>query len=407
MTSKEVFAKRKEGSLDEAYQMAVELTDNPQRDGWDIKALAWCVIDLIKRDAKSGHQQNYYQQLEHLEIDPSDNILSKQRQYALTLCNANGQDILKAKTLSKEGHHQESANLFRKILNEGNHSENIQTSLAWELYRFAKAMIDQDPPDFNRIKRHLNDYFKLQVEKPSLLHTCFLQLADKLAKEDKLSMGVFVRIWRLENLRLEDYQPFITNDGKVYPSLAERVVQHASKDAFSRNAQEDLLYILPFINDCIIRYPDNIWLKLSKARTLMAIGRSDEALSFGVEVVKNKVNDYWAWELLGDIYKSISPETSLSCYCKALLCSKDINFLSKVKIKLAELLVEVQDYSRAKFEIEEIINYRVDNNQKISDSAKSLKTQAWYKPTSASISNLKFYTIHAPIAEEILYSNLP
>ncbi|MCK5903689.1 MAG: hypothetical protein KAG86_00280, partial [Gammaproteobacteria bacterium] len=150
--------------------MAVELINNPQRDDWDIKAFAWCVIDLIKRDARSGHQQNlpnYSQQLEHLEIDSSDTILSDQRQYALKLCNPNGQDILKAKALSKEGRHQESVNVFRKILNNGDHSEDVQTGLAWELYRLAKAMIEQNPPNSNGAKKHLNAYFKLQVKKPS------------------------------------------------------------------------------------------------------------------------------------------------------------------------------------------------------------------------------------------------
>ncbi len=410
ITSKDVFAKRKEGCLDEAFQMAVELMKNPQRDEWDVKAFAWCIISLINRDARLGHQQNlpgYSQELENLKIDPSDEILSDKRQNALKLCTPNGLDFLKAKTLSKEGRHQESVNFFRKILNNGDHSEDVQTGLAWELYRLAKAMIEQEPPNSNGAKKHLNDYFKLKVDRPSLLHSCFLQLADKLAKENKLNMGAFARIWGLENLRPEDYAPFKTDDGNVYPSLTERVVLHASKDAVSRSAQEDLHYILPFINDCIIKFPDNFWLKYRKAKVLMSIGLNEEVLSLGIEVVKSKFNEYWAWELLGDIYKPNAPETALSCYCKALLCSKETNFVSKVKIKLAELLIEIQDYSRAKFEIEEIITYKVHNKKKVPDSAESLKTQAWYEATSATASNREFYTSHAPVAEELLYSNLP
>lgn len=410
ITSKDVFSKRKEGEVDEAYTMATELINNPERDSWDIKAFAWCVIDLIKRDVKSGHQQNlshYAQQLEHLEIDSSDNILIDQRQYTLKLCKPSGQDILKAKALSKQGDHRESINLYRKILSSGDHSEDVQTGLAWELYRIAKAMIEQDPPNFNGAKKHLNDYFKLETEKPSLIHTCFLQLADKIAKEGKLNMGAFARIWGLEYLRSDDYEPFIANDGNTYPSLAERVVQHASKDAFLRNSQEDLQYILPFINDCINRYPDNLWLKLSNAKTLMATGRNDEALSFGLEVVKGKVNDYWAWELLGDIHKPASPKIALSCYCKALLCSKDINFVGKVKIKLAELLIKISAYSEAKLEIEEIANYRVDNSQKIPEAAVLLKGQPWYANETAAASNQGLYLTNVLMAEELLYSDLP
>ena len=50
ITSKEVFAKRKEGAIDEAYKMALELMAAPQVDGWDQKAFGWCLIDLIKRE---------------------------------------------------------------------------------------------------------------------------------------------------------------------------------------------------------------------------------------------------------------------------------------------------------------------------------------------------------------------
>lgn len=400
---------RKEGALDEAYKMALELIKIPEKDDWDIKAFGWCLIDLIKRDAKSDHQQNlahYAQQLEDLKIDPSDNILTDQRQYALKLCSLSGQDILKAKALSKQGNHLESINLFRKILNSGDQSKDVQTGLAWEQYRVAKTMIEQDPPNFNEAKKYLNDYLKLKTEKPSLLHTCFLQLADKLAKEGKLNMGSFARMWKLEYLRPDDYKPFRTSDGNVYPSLAERVVQHASKDAFLRDAQEDLHYILPFINDCIDRYPDNLWLKLSKARALMATGRNGEALSFGLDVVRNKVNEYWAWELLGDIHQPASPKVALSCYCKALLCSKDIKFLGKVKTKLAELLVKNSSYPQAKFEIDEIVNYRIENNQKVPEAAELLKGEPWYENETTAASNQELYIKNAPMAEKLLYADL-
>lgn len=410
ITSKDVFSKRKEGELDEAYSMAVELINNPTQDEWDIKAFAWCVIDLIKRDAQSGQRHNlsnYADQIRNLEIDPTDKILSDQRDYVLRLCNPNGQEILKAKSLSKQGNNLESLNIFNKIFSNGDQSSEVQVGMAWEMYRVAKAMVEQEPANFNGAKRHINDYFKLDIDKPSLLHTCFLQLADKIAKEGKLNMGAFARIWGLEYLRPEDYEPYQTSDGKSYPSLAERVVQHASKDAFLSADLEDLQYILPFINNCINRYPDNLWLKLSKARVLMTTGQSNEALSFGLEVVKNKVNDYWAWELLGDIHQSIALDIALSCYCKALLCSKDINFIAKVKVKLAEILAHKGSYSEAKFEIESVINYRVDNNQKIPEPAEILRRSSWYEGVSANTSNKHFYREMAPLAEELLYSDLP
>ena len=45
-SSKEVFALRKEGSLDEAYTMALEIIEADPNDEWNIKAIAWCLYDL-------------------------------------------------------------------------------------------------------------------------------------------------------------------------------------------------------------------------------------------------------------------------------------------------------------------------------------------------------------------------
>lgn len=410
ITSRDVFSNRKEGKLDEAYKMAIELINKPDNDEWDIKAFAWCVIDLIKRDAQSGRSENlphYSDQLRNLNIDASDKILTDQREYALRLCNPNGQEILKAKSLSKQGDHHGALNLYKRIYNSGDQSIDVQTGLAWELYRVAKGMTEQAPANLNGAKRFINDYLKLKTEKPSLLHTCILQLADKIAKEGKLNMGIFARIWGLENLRPEDYDPYISDDGNSYPSLAERVIQHASKDSFTNDAYEELIYLLPYINDCIDKYPDNIWLRLSKARALMATKQSNEAFSYGLEVVKNKINDYWAWELLGDIHQSNSLDLAISCYCKALLCSTDINFVGKVKIKLAELLSKNGLASEAKLEVDQLFNYRSENNQKIPESAELLMRSTWYQGAISSKSNHQLYLDKATHAEELLYSDLP
>lgn len=410
ITSRDVFSTRKEGKLDEAYKMAIELINKPGNDEWDIKAFAWCVIDLIKRDAQSGKSEDirrYSDQLRSLNIDASDKILTDQREYALRLCNPNGQEILKAKSLSKQGDHHGALNLYKRIYNNGDQSIDVQTGLAWELYRVAKGMTEQTPVNFNGAKRFINDYLKLNTEKPSLLHTCILQLADKIAKEGKLNMGAFTRIWGLENLRPEDYDPYISDDGNSYPSLAERVIQHASKDSFTNDAYDELIYLLPYINDCINRYPDNIWLKLSKARALMATNQSEEAFSYALEVVKNKVNDYWAWELLGDIHQSNSLNLAISCYCKALLCSKDINFVGKVKIKLADLLSKKGLNSEAKLEVDQLFNFRSENNQKVPESAEILMRSSWYQGAISCKSNHQLYLDKAPYAEELIYRDLP
>lgn len=410
MTSKEVFAKRRDGEVEEAYQMALQLIEAPDPGEWDIKAFGWCLIDLIKRDSKAGQQQNlehYREQLETLNVSPDDDILTKQREYALKLCNPNGQAMQQAKILSEKKQHQEAVRIYFQLFNDGDHSDDLQKSLGWELYRFAKQVVEQDPPNFGMAHQCLHDYFRLTLASPSNLHTCILRVADKMAKADKMQMGDFVRAWGLENLTAEAFERFIGNDGKSYPALAERVVQRASKDASDRNAVDDLNYIEPYLTEFIERFPDNLWLKYYKAKVLIALGRSDEAESFGREVVKNKSNDFWSWGLFGDIHQDISNDLRLACYCKALLCSKDVNFVGNVKLKLAGMLIDRDEYERAKLEIDEVVNYRRDNDQRIPQNAVRMMEQDWYIATTAAPSNRDFYREHAKIAEERLYSELP
>src|SRR5688572_25990179 len=121
VASKDVFAKRREGALDEAYQMALELVEMPGADDWDHKALAWCCVDLIKREATSGKSAAIDEYRTHLEkIDAAeDEILRKQIQFALSLCTTSGAEMFKARSLSKSGKHLESAAIYRKLIAAG------------------------------------------------------------------------------------------------------------------------------------------------------------------------------------------------------------------------------------------------------------------------------------------------
>lgn len=405
-----VFAKRKEGKLDEAYQIGLRIIQNPNRSDWDEKAFAWVLIDLIKREVEKKQWQNVSglkSSLEALEIDESDEVLFKSRNYALWIANPNSQQITQARKLSKAGKHQDATQIYENLLSNGESSLDVQTSLGWEYFRLGSNFQKQEPPNTGAVKNFLSRYLKLNIEKPSMLHSSILSLADKLAKDEHLDMSVFARMWNLNNFRAEDYERYETEDGKSFSSLAEKVLLHATKHAVNRQNLEALKYLEPYLKSSIESFSDNLWLKLNYARMLSALGRNQEAVKFGIEVVKNKPNDFWTWDLLGEIYHSISTDLAFSCYCKALLCSKDINFTSKVKIKVSEMLIQRNELEAAKHELEEIIQYKTQNGQKISAQLSQIQNASWYSTTKASYSNQELYLQHAPSAEELLYHDLP
>jgi tetratricopeptide (TPR) repeat protein len=279
-TSAEAFAKRRQGDVDEAYRMALELMGAPQPDDWDRKAFCWCLIDLVKRDASSGKLENlphYRSQLQSVETDPSDDVLAKGIRNALALCNPGGREISQAKALSKAGRHAEAVAAYRKALAQSQADREAQTGFGWELFKHSKELMAAENVNIGAVKRNLNDYLKLDVEKPSLLHACVLQLAAKLARQDKFSMLVFSRLWNLEYLRPEEFERYRAEDGKEYPSLAERVIQQAGKEAAASDNEREQEYILPYIDAAIERFPDNVWLKLDKAKVLLSLGMHAEA----------------------------------------------------------------------------------------------------------------------------------
>lgn len=410
MTSKEVFAKRKEGALDEAYRMALELMGAPQVGDWDRKAFCWCLIDLIKRDAKMGNQEHlahYRRQLESIEVDPDDDVLAKGKVYALSLCSPHGQQISRAKELSKSGRHAEAAVEYRKVCAGGNADRDVQTSFGWELYKHTKALADAEKLDLAAVKRNLNEYLKLDVDKPSILHSCILQLASKLATQDGFSILAFAQLWNLNYLRSEDFDRFRSEDRKEFPSLAEKVVQHAGKEAAKISNPSAQKYILPYLDAAIERFPDNIWLKLDKAKVLLSLGLHDDAMAFGLLVARAKVNDFWVWDLLGEIVSPADRELALACYCKALSCQADDKFTGKIRLKLASHMAESGDLAAAKCEVESVVRSKESEGHKIPEAAAEITTQPWYAETQANASNVNFYQSRCSAAEALLFSELP
>lgn len=411
MTSnKEVFAKRREGAIDEAYMMALELMAAPQVDDWDRKAFAWCLIDLIKRDAKDGQLENlphYRSQLESIAVDPADDVLNKGVRHALSLCNPFGRQISEARALSKSGQHAQAAAIYRKVWMNGAANQEIQTSFGWELYQHTKALLAKENFSVGEVKRNLSDYLKLEIEKPSPLHSRILQLAAKLAGQDKLKMLAFSRHWNLQHLREDDYERYRAEDGREYPSLAEKVIQQAGKEAAAADDADGQAYMLPFIDSAIGRFPDNVFLKLNKAKLLLALGRHDEALAFGIAVTKAKSNDYWSWGLLGDIVSQKDPDAALGCYCKALSCSAEDKFTGKIRLEVAERMLEANDHAAAKHEVEAIIRAKEQEGYKIPEAVASIAAQDWFAGVQAKASNRDYYRLHAKAAEALLFNDLP
>ena len=197
------------------------------------------------------------------------------------------------------------------------------------------------------------------------------------------------------------------NDGTTYPALAEKIIQSACKQAVKSNDLLSLEYLLPYLDNAIQTYSDNIWLIFYKAKSLLLLNRQNEALSFAITITKAKANEFWAWELLGDICLPDDSDTAFSCYCKALTCSSEINFTAKVKYKLAEQMISTKMYAEAKLEVQQVTDCKQKAGQTVPNYFQSITQQSWYEGITPSKTNQQLYKDHCNKAEELLYSQLP
>ena len=411
ISSKQVFAKRKEGYLDDAYQMAINLVEQQPNDEWNFKALAWCLIDLCKREAANNNvaaTNNYLQHLQAINFSSVDDVLSKQIEFVAKLSNPANKQIQNAKQESKAGNHQASINIYRQVLQHQPQNQDIKTNIGWELYRLIQPLIKTENKNVFAIKKLLNEYLKLQCERPSLLHSLMLGVADKLITESNFNLVGFIKIWGIENLRDDDFQPYVDNEsGKRFPCLAQKIVQHATKQAVEQNEKNILHTFIPLIDKVLLETDETIWLNLHKARALNCLGEHQKSFELAVQVAKQKSGDYWARELLGDIQLFIDRDKALSCYCRALSSPPKEGFIAKLRLKLAELLVSMSMFSEAKYEVEKVIEARIREGWAIPDAAEALRNQEWFNQSNAVQSNKQLYINYSKEAETLLFDSLP
>lgn len=405
----DVFQKRKAGQLIDALNLGRELIKKCPHDEWCIKALAWTLIDLIK----AAYDKNDLEflnslgvELKSLNIDHTDEILSKSFEYAISLSDPIKRIIVDAKRLSKQGNHVEAIKAYKIALQHFPEDENLYESLGWEYYKNGKHHFQGENINVSPAKQVLAQYIALKNHRPSQLHSLFLRLSDKLLGKEGFNLVSFLKLWDLDNLTDEDFQPYHTDDGKTFPSIAEKVIQHGAKDSLANGDFEHMQYMLTYIDTAIERFNENEWLVLYKTKLLHALGHDSEAIPFAKQIVKSKISDFWAWELLGDILMSSDSQKGFSCYCKALMCKSEEKFIASLRLKFADFLIQRSMFPEAKCEVQKAVSSREQEGWKITQQMSEYQQSEWFTSVEPSKNNRKIYHENIELAESLLFDEL-
>lgn len=224
MDSKKVFSLRKEGKLQEAYNLATSLLRSDKEDEWNKRAMAWVLVDLIKIEINNNPQNAIvlFNQLISLKIQ--DEILETQIKYLQPKLMPINNEIEKANALSKSGNYLNSLNQFRHIFkNNNNLLQAHHDAYGWAIYRYLKNEFESISSI--EVKRILFEYNNLQSERPSMLHSQILRFVINYVRYNQdVDIYKYFLNWDPSNLMDEDTEKN-SYDGKVYDSLLESLVK--------------------------------------------------------------------------------------------------------------------------------------------------------------------------------------
>ncbi|ENA1815633.1 tetratricopeptide repeat protein [Flavobacterium psychrophilum] len=224
MDSRTVFELRREGKIQEALNMALQLYQIDPDDAWNQSALAWPLIDLCKAALTQNNlseAQKYFNQLIAIKFTSVDDIVTSQISFLRPKIDINYTKIQEAENLSKTGNHKQALSNMKAMFANNQLLDIHHESFGWIIYRYIKA--EEKNVTSVEIRSLMRDYMNLSNERPSMLHSTFLNFALNFSKEHSdFNLYSFFLLWDPKNLRHDDLNENYKDD-KKFPSLISRI----------------------------------------------------------------------------------------------------------------------------------------------------------------------------------------
>ncbi len=383
ITNKEVTAKRKEGkagkegALDEAYQMALQLMSAPHVDEWDIKAFGWCLIDLIKRDTQTGNQQNlahYRQQLETIKVDPKDEILLNGVRNALSLFTINP---IKAETmaslfdfsqaiskLNKEKMFSDALKYFK-----GNKSEFTPVQIGankFIVYEVIAALIELNHYDavFAFIEQH-----KVILESKSF--SFLLKKVKNKTTPNWIFTNKFCDLVSVDSLSTE------CRTGEVVVKGEKKETEFASNKEDWYAIKTKALFETKQYEECFdlskialhafekFHYSNDTWFVRKIALCKKHLGKSEEAITELQQVLSRKKEWYIQKELAELYFEKGETEKAFKLSIDAANNFGDLDYKIDLLVLLGKLLEikEEKDLAFKHYNLSKLLRIREDENK--------------------------------------------
>jgi hypothetical protein len=217
----------------------------------------------------------------------------------------------------------------------------------------------------------------------------------------------FINWWNLDNFQEKDYENFILDNGKSTSSLVESIYIAISKKllVYPINMNDISLFI-PKIAEISKKYSNMQYPPYYYAKLLLVQGDKEKFMDAFLPFAKRKSRDFWVWNLMSDNFSPDSNEY-FSCLCKSAACGAPDKFTGDVREKLANLFIVKEQYAEAKFELQKIIDSRVQEGWPLKEKHIRWQNFIWWDDTVAIKNNFSIYNNNLALAESLLYSDVP
>lgn len=324
--------------------------------------------------------------------------------------------------MCKEGKVQQAYELAKSDMDNSPDNPWTQREVGWALYYKLKNAADNK--DFQGMLPVLDEFFKLDklsfpedgliyenvlfkiatyiynnlnpndLNTPAKLSTFFNQLRSLkfppsegysfllqsfLVGESWAEMADFLDWWNLDNLSVKDYTPFVNEKGRRLMTLAERAYIANSKALLRLNNPARTEEFLPKLNALMESHPEMTYPGYFYGKLLISLGENaDEILRIIVPFVQKKSSEFWAWQLLSDVFTSeADQDKKLACLLRAVNGNAQETFLGKVRIKLATLFIQCNDLRRARYQIDTVIRCYTSQGWRLPREIEQWIRQPW------------------------------
>jgi len=287
--------------------------------------------------------------------------------------------------------------------------ENISIVIA----KAARAITHETTIDINKIHLLFDAIKDLPLKRNCKWYSVLFASIHKGMKESYRYIE-FAEWWDFKNFKPEDFQKEKMPNGKEIMAIAEQAYIAYAKHLLPKQTQfgehifnkEKAQAFLPVLTKIVEDYPQFQYPPYFNAKLLLALGEKENMLESLLPFAKKKRNDYWVWEILAEAISN-EPDKVFACYCKALTCKSPEEMLVSLRQKMAKILVSKERFNEARTEIDLLVQTRTANSFKIPAEVTNWQGMDWYKKAVPQKSNRDYYKSYLPVAEAILFSDVP